>query len=154
MDYGCQYHGYMSDMTRTVVVGKASDRQKEVYRLEQQMVEDTERVIKAGVTTVQAYEASTKAIQGTEYFQYHYSGIGHGVGLYVDELPFMGPRAETVLQAGTVLTVEPGIYIPGWGGIRIEDQVLETEDGNENLRSGRPDFPGTGSFRQKNRRQF
>ena len=133
MDYGCQYQGYMSDMTRTVVVGKASDRQKEVYRLEQQMVEDTESMLKAGVSTVQAYEASVKAIRETEYFQYHYSGIGHGIGLYVHEIPFMGPRAETILQAGTVLTVEPGIYIPGWGGIRIEDQVLITEDGNENM---------------------
>lgn len=133
MDYGCQFQGYLSDMTRTVVVGKASDRQKEVYRLEQQMVEDTERVLRAGTTTVQAYEASVKAIRNTEYFPYHYSGIGHGVGLFVHEMPFMGPRAECVLQAGTVLTVEPGIYIPGWGGIRIEDQVLITEDGMENM---------------------
>lgn len=133
MDYGCQYHGYLSDMTRTLVVGKATPKQREVYRLEQQMVEDTENYIRAGASIRGAYEASTRAIQDTEYFPYHYSGIGHGVGMFVHEIPFMGPRAEGVFQENTVMTVEPGIYIPGWGGIRIEDQILVTESGMENL---------------------
>lgn len=133
MDYGCQYNGYMSDMTRTVVVGRASAKQREVYALEQRMVADVEAVLKAGVTSVQAYEASIQAIKNTEYIQFNYSGIGHGVGLFVHEPPFMGANGEYELAPNNIITVEPGIYIPGWGGIRIEDQVLITEDGCENL---------------------
>lgn len=133
MDYGCQYHGYLSDMTRTVVVGKATPKQKEVYRLEQQMVAEVENFLKDGVSAKEAYEISTRAIRDTEYFQYHYTGIGHGVGMFVHEVPFMGPKSQDIIRAGNVMTVEPGIYIPGWGGIRIEDQLLITETGNENL---------------------
>lgn len=133
MDYGCQYDGYLSDMTRTVVVGKATPRQKEVYALEQQMVADFEAVLKPGTTGLQTYEASVKAVQDTEYFDYHYKGIGHGVGMFVHELPFLGANSTAILEEGNVVTVEPGIYIPGWGGVRIEDQVLITKDGYENL---------------------
>lgn len=133
MDYGCQYHGYLSDMTRTLVVGKATPKQKEVYRLEQQMVQDTENYIRAGASIRGAYEVSIQAIKDTEYFPYHYAGIGHGVGMFVHEVPFMGSRAEGVFHENTVMTVEPGIYIPGWGGIRIEDQILVGQDGIENL---------------------
>lgn len=133
MDYGCQYHGYMSDMTRTVVVGRATARQREVYRLEQQMVADTESFLKDGVSAADAYHVSAKAIEGTEYFPYHYTGVGHGVGMFVHEVPFMSPVSKDIVHAGNVMTVEPGIYIPGWGGIRIEDQLLITETGNENL---------------------
>lgn len=133
MDYGCQYHGYLSDMTRTLVVGKATERQREVYRLEQQMLEDTEKVIKAGTTAGEAYKASIQCIKDTEYFQYHYPSIGHGIGMFVHEMPFIRPKSDEVLQKDVVMTVEPGIYIPGWGGVRIEDQILITEDGNENL---------------------
>lgn len=133
MDYGCQYHGYLSDMTRTVVVGRATDKQREVYRLEQQMVADMEGFLKDGVSAAEAYRRSTKAIEGTEYFPYHYSGVGHGIGMFVHEVPFMSPVSENTVRAGNVMTVEPGIYIPGWGGIRIEDQLLITETGNENL---------------------
>ncbi len=132
MDYGCQVHGYMSDMTRTVVVGKATEKQREVYRLEQQMVAACESVMKAGVAVKDVYEASLGPIRNTEYYPYHYSGIGHGIGMFVHEVPFMGPKPGC-LKAGQVVTVEPGIYIPGWGGVRIEDQVLITEHGIENM---------------------
>lgn len=133
MDYGCQYKGYLSDMTRTVVVGRATPKQREVYALEQQMVADCEAVMKAGATGAEVYEASTRAIKGTEYFDYHYTGIGHGIGMFVHEIPFMAPASKAVFEPGNVITVEPGIYIPGWGGIRIEDEVLITENGCENL---------------------
>lgn len=133
MDYGCQFHGYMSDMTRTLVVGKATEKQKEVYRLEQQMVAAVEDYIKDGASAATAYELSAKVIEGTEYYPYHYTGIGHGVGLFVHEIPFMRPNSPYTIHKDTVMTVEPGIYIPGWGGIRIEDQILVKEDGNEVL---------------------
>lgn len=133
MDFGCQYHGYMSDMTRTVIVGKPTAKQREVYNLERRMVEDSLAVMKAGVKGTEVYEASLKAIKDTEYLDYHYSGIGHGIGLFVHEPPSMGKDSKDVLTEGNVLTIEPGIYIPGWGGVRIEDQVLITKDGYENM---------------------
>lgn len=133
LDYGCQYDGYVSDMTRTVVVGKADKKQREVYELCRRMTEDTEEMIRPGVTGTACYEASLKAIEGTEYFPYHYGGIGHGTGLFVHELPFIGKNSKAVLKADSVMTVEPGIYIPGWGGVRIEDQGIVTAEGYENL---------------------
>ena len=133
LDYGCQYDGYLSDMTRTVVVGRADAKQREVYELCRRMTEETEDAILPGVTGAECYEASLKAIEGTEYFPYHYGGIGHGVGLFVHELPFIGKNSTAVLKENSVMTVEPGIYIPGWGGVRIEDQGIVTKDGYKNL---------------------
>lgn len=133
MDYGCGFNGYLSDMTRTVVAGKATPEQKEVYALEKKMIEDAAAVMVAGTPAVDVYNASIEAIKDTKYFKYHYSGIGHGIGLYVHEIPFMGPRSTEVLQENNVITIEPGIYIPNWGGVRIEDQILIKKDGNECL---------------------
>lgn len=133
MDFGCQFKGYMSDMTRTVIVGKPTAKQREVYELEKRMVEDSLAAMKAGVPVKDVYEASIAAIKDTEYFKYHYTGIGHGIGMFVHEPPFMGPKSSELLKAGNVRTIEPGIYIPDWGGVRIEDQVLITEDGYENM---------------------
>jgi Xaa-Pro aminopeptidase len=135
VDFGGQYRGYLADMTRTVVVGRATDEQKEVYAYERAMVEATLAAIRAGVASKDVFAASTKPIEGTKYFGYHYTGIGHGIGLFVHELPFLSPRSDDVLAAGMVMTVEPGIYIPDWGGVRIEDQLLVTENGYENFTS-------------------
>lgn len=140
MDYGCQYHGYLSDMTRTVIVGKATEKQREVYRLEQRMVSDATAAMLPGASVGDVYKASVRAIVNTPYFPYHYPGIGHGVGLFVHEQPFMGPNGTAVLQPGCIVTIEPGIYIPGWGGVRIEDQILITKDGNESLTTANRDL--------------
>lgn len=140
MDYGCQYNGYLSDMTRTVVVGRATAKQKAVYGLERQMVENMIDVMKPGVTGAQVYESSISPIKDTEYFPYHYKGIGHSVGLFVHEFPQLGPNNFETLEKGNIITVEPGIYIPGWGGVRIEDQLLITENGNESLISATKDL--------------
>lgn len=133
MDFGCQYNGYLSDMTRTVVVGRADEKQREVYELERGMVEDSLSAMKAGVKGKEVYEASMRRVRGTVYEQYTYSGIGHGIGLFVHEYPFMSPVCEDELPENGSQTIEPGIYIPGWGGIRIEDQVIIKKDGVENL---------------------
>ncbi|MGP5431667.1 M24 family metallopeptidase [Enterococcus malodoratus] len=133
MDFGCQYEGYMSDMTRTVVVGKASDKQREVYELEKQSLEAAEAVMKNGAAVKDIYQASLKPLEGTEYPQYTYRNIGHSIGLFVHELPYIDEQYDDVLETGMVMTIEPGIYIPDWGGVRIEDQVLITDDGYENM---------------------
>lgn len=87
----------------------------------------------AGNTGIDVYDATRELIEDSEYLPYHYQGIGHGIGVFVHEVPFMGPRGNTVLKEGNVVTIEPGIYIPGWGGVRVEDQILVKEGGNENL---------------------
>lgn len=133
MDYGCGYKGYLSDMTRTVVVGKATPEQRKVYELEKTMQEQATRMMIADTPAKEVYEASIQAIKDTEYFQYHYTGIGHGIGLFVHENPFMGPKSEFILEENNVVTIEPGIYIPDWGGVRIEDQILIKKGENESL---------------------
>lgn len=133
MDYGCGFNGYLSDITRTVVVGKATPQQREVYELEKQMLEDATKSMVPGALATDVYRASIDAIKDTKYFPYHYSGVGHGIGLFVHEIPFMGPKSEDILVENNVVTIEPGIYIPNWGGVRIEDQILITKNGNESL---------------------
>lgn len=133
MDFGCAYHGYLSDMTRTVVVGKATAKQREVYELERKMTEAGTTLMKPGQKLSEVYQATRAIIEDTEYLPYHYPNIGHGIGVFVHEIPFISPAAETVFQPGNIVTIEPGIYIPGWGGVRIEDQILITEHRNENL---------------------
>lgn len=133
MDYGCGFNGYLSDMTRTVVVGKASPEQKHIYAIVKEMIEDASSVMLVGAKATDVYEESIKAIKNSEYFKYHYSGIGHGIGLFVHEIPFMGPKSTAVLKENNVITIEPGIYIPNWGGVRIEDQILITKDSRERL---------------------
>ncbi|MFZ5968316.1 MAG: M24 family metallopeptidase [Bacillota bacterium] len=89
--------------------------------------------IKAGIPGTMSYEEAKEIFVDTGYLDYHYSGLDHGVGLFVHERPFMGPVSKDVLEKNGVVTVEPGIYIPNWGGVRIEDMVLIKENGYEIL---------------------
>lgn len=132
-DMGAIYKGYRSDMTRTIVVGHASDRQKEVYELVKLSQEASINTVKAGVDGKIPHFTAIDVMKnaGSEgIFEY---GVGHGVGLDIHEDPFMSARCEYKLETGNVITVEPGIYIPGWGGIRIEDTVIVKDDGCEIL---------------------
>ncbi|MDY4049885.1 M24 family metallopeptidase [Eubacterium pyruvativorans] len=133
MDFGCQVHGYMSDMTRTVVVGKATSEQREVYDLVQKMFDACNKITKAGTVGHDIYQAQMDVLEGTKYKGYEYNNIGHGIGLFVHEGPFNSVTDYTPFPVGHVRTIEPGLYIPGWGGVRIEDQILITEDGFENM---------------------
>lgn len=130
-DMGALYKGYISDMTRTVVVGHASDRHKQVYELVKLSQETSEKTIKAGISGRLPHTAAREVLEkaGLEgIFEY---GVGHGIGLDVHEDPFMGPRCDYTLEEGNVITVEPGIYIPGWSGVRIEDSLIVTNNGYE-----------------------
>ena len=97
------------------------------------MVDAMESVDGPEVAAKDIYAASIKPIEGTEYFKYHYTGIGHSIGMFVHEQPFIGPKSKYIMKENMVHTIEPGLYIPGWGGVRVEDQVLITKDGIENL---------------------
>lgn len=132
MDFGCIYEGYCSDMTRTVVVGKANEKQKEIYNT----------VLKAQLAAIEAVRPGRKGsevdavarsiIEDAGYGEYFGHGLGHSVGLLIHENPSLSPKCHVVLQENVIETVEPGIYVPGFGGVRIEDLVCVTAEGCEN----------------------
>lgn len=133
MDYGAGYHDYHSDMTRTVCVGKATDEQKKVYAVVRKANETCEAAIHAGVIGVDIHNLAVKVISDAGYGDYFKHGLGHGVGLQIHEAPYFSrsgaPAEHGVIPAGSVITVEPGIYLPGRFGIRLEDFGQVTEDG-------------------------
>jgi len=140
MDFGCKYHGYCSDMTRTIVLGKADKKQKEVYetvREAQQLVLD---MIKPGLKGMEYDKVARDYIYGHGYEGCFGHGLGHSVGLFIHENPRFSMREETIIQPGITMTVEPGIYIDGFGGVRIEDLVEITEDGYVNYAHSRKDL--------------
>ncbi len=132
-DFGAVYNGYCSDETRTFLMGDVSDKHLEIYNvvLEAQMTA-LEKVA-PGIQSKEIDLAGRKVIEDAGYGEYFGHAIGHGVGLNVHERPGVGRRSEDILKPGMVITVEPGIYIPGFGGVRIEDLVLVTESGKEIL---------------------
>ncbi len=132
-DIGCFYDGYPSDMTRTVVVGKANTEQRKIYEI---VHEAQSRAIKAAVPGARCSDIDALArnfITEAGYGRYFTHGLGHGLGLEVHSKPVLNKTSRTILKPGMVVTVEPGIYIDGFGGVRIEDDILITEDGNEVL---------------------
>ena len=140
LDFGVIIEGYCSDLTRTVVIGRASDRQREIYEL----VLKAQRYALGEVAPGKDAAAIDKGVRDifaaegvAEYFGH---GLGHGVGLEVHEEPTLSSRSKDELRAGMLVTVEPGLYFPGWGGVRIEDLVLLTSQGMENLSSSPKDF--------------
>ncbi len=133
MDFGCLYQGYHADMTRTVMVGPPADWQKEIYGIVLEANKKAESLIKAGVKGADVDAAARDYITAQGYGQHFGHGLGHGVGLEIHEDPFMSRTCTHDLQSNCVITVEPGIYLPGQGGCRIEDTVLVTETGAEVL---------------------
>ena len=133
IDMGCVWQGYCSDMTRTVVIGKANDKQKEIYNVVLEAQLAGLAAVKAGKTGKEVDKAARDIITKAGYGDCFGHSLGHSVGLFIHEKPGLAPSDETVLQAGMIETVEPGIYVPGFGGVRIEDMVLVTETGCRNL---------------------
>ena len=129
LDFGCVYNGYCSDMTRTIFIGKASEKQKEIYSIVLEAQVKALEAIKPGMTGIEVDKIARDIIVNAGYGEYFGHGLGHGVGMEVHEAPRVSPAGENKLEAGMVITDEPGIYLPDFGGVRIEDLVLVTEDG-------------------------
>ena len=133
MDFGVLYKGYCSDMTRTVAVGYATEEMKKVYDTVLQAQLAGIAATKAGVTGKSVDAAARQVIEEAGFGEYFGHGYGHSLGLEVHESPNCNPREETVMQENMVCSAEPGIYLPGKFGVRIEDVVVFTADGCENI---------------------
>lgn len=140
MDFGAVYEGYHSDITRTVCVGRASDKQKALYKtvLSAQL---------AGIAAIRAGKAcdvidgvARKIIESAGYGECFGHGLGHSVGLFIHEEPRLSPTCDSVLAENMVMTVEPGIYVPGFGGVRIEDLVVVSCAGCKILTASRKEL--------------
>ena len=129
LDAGLIYKGYHSDMTRTLVVGLANSWQQEIYTIVEEAQRKGLKAAEAGMTGRELDAIVRDSITACGYGDYYVHGTGHGVGLEIHEMPMINKRGATVLQTGMIFTIEPGIYIPGKGGVRIEDTVVLTEDG-------------------------
>lgn len=133
LDFGASTGGYCSDVTRTVVFGRADSRQRETYAA----VQDANRVARAGIRAgMRGKEGDALAravLEARGMGELFGHGLGHGIGLQVHEAPRLSRLAEEVLPAGSVVTIEPGVYVPEWGGVRIEDDVHLGADGTELL---------------------
>ena len=133
MDFGCMYQGYHADMTRTVFLGRPDPKQKDIYSIVLEAHLRGMDAFKAGVPGSVPDAAARDYITAKGYGENFGHGVGHGLGLDIHEEPFMGRTCERMLEEGCFVTMEPGIYLPGWGGVRIEDTVKITREGGESL---------------------
>ena len=137
LDFGAQYKGYCSDVTRTVVVGHATTEQREIYEIVRHANAFAANSVRAGMKGQEADGLARRYIEDQGYGDAFGHSLGHGLGLEVHEAPRLAKTVESTLGAGAVVTIEPGIYKPGWGGVRIEDDVHLASSGPEIL----TDFP-------------
>ncbi|HIW31510.1 MAG TPA: Xaa-Pro peptidase family protein [Candidatus Paenibacillus intestinavium] len=133
LDFGAYYKGYCSDITRTVVVGKATEKHLEIYNIVLEAQLEALANIKPGVTGVQADAFTRDVITKYGYGELFGHGTGHGIGMEIHEAPRLSRFSDTILAPGMTVTVEPGIYIPDFGGVRIEDDIVITHSGIEIL---------------------
>jgi len=133
IDFGAMYKGYHGDVTRTVYLGKADEKQREIYAIVLEAQERALAGIRPGITgkAIDALARDYISLKG--YGEYFGHGLGHGLSLEIHAEPRLSPTYDKELMVNQVVTVEPGIYIPNWGGVRIEDDVIITENGIENI---------------------
>ncbi len=132
IDAGVTFEGYCSDMTRTLFFGKAAVRLKEMFQLVKQAKNAVFSVLKPGICIKTLEETAFSVIEKAGYADFYLHALGHGVGLQVHEFPVLsrkGPDKNVILEEGMVIAIEPGIYVPGLGGVRLEDTVLVTKKG-------------------------
>lgn len=135
IDMGLILDGYCSDMTRSFCVGKTGKKYKKIHRIVRKAQLAAMNTVKAGVRADQVDRAARKIISQAGYGKQFGHALGHGVGLAVHEDPRVSSMSKQKLKEGMVITIEPGIYLPGWGGIRLENMVVVRKDGCENLNS-------------------
>lgn len=133
LDYGCVYKGYCSDITRSFMLGTADKKMIKIYRVVKQAQLEAIKAVKAGVKASCVDEAARSYIESKGYGKYFIHSTGHGLGIEVHDPISVGKNSDLVLEENMVITIEPGIYIPNFGGIRIEDDVLVTKEGCEIL---------------------
>jgi Xaa-Pro aminopeptidase len=133
MDFGARLGDYCSDMTRTVVLGKANEQQQAMYAAVLAAQTKVIETLKAGMTGKEAQSIAEEVFAATGFAENFTHSLGHGVGIDIHELPLLSPKAEEPLSAGHVVTVEPGVYLEGVGGVRIEDYGVITEQGFEDF---------------------
>ena len=133
MDFGCKVDGYCSDMTRTVAIGQPDEEMERVYQTVLAAQKAGINAARAGVTGREIDAAARQVIADAGYGDYFTHSFGHSLGIDIHEAPYAGPRAERVMPAGAVISAEPGIYIPGKFGVRIEDVLILKEGGCEDI---------------------
>jgi len=133
VDWGAQWQLYKSDLTRVLITGRISTKLRRVYEVVLSAQAQAIAAIRPGVPTAEVDAAARSVIAEAGFARQFNHGIGHGFGLEIHESPRMSGKNSATLKAGMVVTVEPGVYIPGWGGVRIEDDILVTRDGHEVL---------------------
>lgn len=143
IDWGAIYKGYCSDLTRTLMIGRVAPKMKQIYKICLQAQQEAIKFMRPGVTTMQADKVARGVIEDAGFGDQFGHGLGHGIGREIHELPSMRKNGgEEELRPGMIVTVEPGIYLPGEGGVRIEDDVLITHSGCEVLSSIDRSFEG------------
>ena len=133
IDAAAKYGGYHADMTRTPVIGEATEKHKEVYSIVKEAQQRGCDIAKAGVPFKEVDAATREYIGEMGYGEYYTHGTGHGLGLEIHTSPRFSPQSKQVLEVNNVMTIEPGIYLAGWGGVRIEDDVIIGKDDCEIL---------------------
>ena len=133
MDFGCKYGGYCSDMTRTIALGDPTEEMRKVYDTVLKAQLAGIAAAKAGVPGKEIHNAAAKVIEEAGYGPYFGHGFGHSVGIEIHESPNANGRDETPMPVGAVVSAEPGIYLPGKFGVRIEDVLIYTAEGNVDI---------------------
>lgn len=133
VDAAAKYAGYHADMTRTVVIGKATEKHHEIYELVKKSQQAGIDAIKAGVACKAVDDTTRAVIADAGYGDKFIHSTGHGIGLEIHAYPRLSQQSEEILKENNVVTIEPGIYLTGWGGVRIEDNIVVKKDGSEVL---------------------